>query len=248
MPLARWLKLCFKILPLCAIALLSGCLQYDLDLQFDSQTHGQWTQRVEWRGGLPTSSTTLETWLADIRDRTQGLGGSVEMLGDRAFQIRLPFNNAAEFVAQFNHFFDPPPPALPFTLPNGEPIRAVVTLHQQNWLVVLQNHLTLTVDLTAIPDLADSNFSLVRTTQLLEGHIHLTTPWGLTPSQTDNANPNDWLLQVGTVNYVEVDFWLPSPIGIGGGAIALLMAVSYGIKYRRVPFLRAVKILTKQQV
>jgi hypothetical protein len=40
-----------------------------------------------------------------------------------------------------------------------------------------------------------------------------------------------WSLVVGTVNQIEADFWVPSPIGIGAVAIALLVLLGYGIRY-----------------
>jgi hypothetical protein len=226
----QWLKWRFLLIVLCF--LLTGCIQYDLDLAFDSQTHGQWVQVLQWRGGTIAPNSTLESWLADLRDRTQEIGGRAEFLGEKGFQITVPFNNGQELVTQFNQFFNPPMPASPFTLPNGEPIQAEMTLQQGNWLFAIHNRLGITIDLTAIPDLTDTGFALLQGTQLLTGEIHVRAPWGVRLPDRPTSQPAvDWPLMAGERNQLMIEFWVPSPIGIGAGAIALLMLASYGLKY-----------------
>ncbi|NER78663.1 MAG: hypothetical protein F6K42_03615, partial [Leptolyngbya sp. SIO1D8] len=44
--IGRWLQRCLRGFLVLAVVLLTGCLEYDLDIQFDSQTHGQWIQQL----------------------------------------------------------------------------------------------------------------------------------------------------------------------------------------------------------
>jgi hypothetical protein len=51
---------------------LTACIQYDLDLQFDSQTHGQVVQRLQWQGG--ESVAQLQAWQQPLRERVKAVG------------------------------------------------------------------------------------------------------------------------------------------------------------------------------
>jgi hypothetical protein len=227
--MVRWFKACLQWVLILSVVLLTGCLQYDLDLQFDSQTHGQWIQQVRWRGGgLPASS--LEPWLTVLRDRTQAVGGKIETVSDNALVITVPFNNGQELVSTFNRFFNPPEADLPLTLPGGEPIQAHLDLRQGNWLLAIHNHLTVKIDLTSVPDLTHSGLPLLQGQQLLVGQVALHAPWVRSPTHTWTSEAN-WSLVPGQVNQWEADFWVPSPIGIGAIAIVLLVLLGYGLKY-----------------
>ena len=214
-----------------AVVLLSGCLQYDLDVRFDSQTHGQFIQHLRWRSGAIASRTTEDPWLQILADRTEAVGGKLKFLADDALEIKVPFNNGKDLEARFNQFFNPPEEETPLTLPSGEPIQAELSLQQQNRFVAIYNHISLRLDLTAIPDLADARLPLLQAAKLLEGSIALTTPWGIKSPMPELSDAGTWFLVAGEVNQLEADFWIPSPIGIGALAIALLMGLGYGLKY-----------------
>ena len=211
--------------------LLVGCLQYDLDVQLDSQTHGQFVQQLHWWGGAIASDTKLMPWLQLLTERTEAVGGKLQFLPDNGLAIAVPFNNGADLKARFNQFFNPSDADAPFTLPSGEPIRAELSLQQGNWIVAINNHIRLRLDLTAVPDLNNTALPLLQTTQLLEGQITLTTPWGVTSSIPAIPSAGTWSLTAGKVNQFEADFWVPSPIGIGAMAIGVLVAIGYGVKY-----------------
>ncbi|MEL6383834.1 MAG: DUF3153 domain-containing protein [Cyanobacteria bacterium J06626_18] len=226
-----WIKVCLRGIVLLGALLLVGCLQYDLDVQFDSQTHGQFLQQMHWRGGAIASEAKLSPWLQFLTERTEAVGGKLKLLPDNGLEVTVPFNNGRDLEARFNQFFNPSEADIPFTLPSGEPIQAELALQQGNWVVAINNHIYLCIDLTAIPDLKETGLPLLQTAQLLEGKITLTTPWGVTASLPEIPSAGTWSLTAGEVNQFEADFWVPSPIGIGAIAIGMLVAIGYGVKY-----------------
>jgi len=226
--MVRWLKKILQLGVLLSLLLLTGCLQYDLDIQFDSQTHGQLVQQLHWRGG--TANPDLQQWLEVLRDRTQLIGGQTQLLNNDTFQITVPFNNGKELETKFNQFFSPTDAELPLTLPGGDPIRAKLSLRQGNWLLAIYNHLTLRLDLTAVPDLTDTGLHLLQGKQLLEGTVTIAAPWVRSPSH-DLTPCQTWPLIPGELNTLEADFWVPGPIGIGAAVIGIVVASGYLIKY-----------------
>lgn len=226
--MVRWFKKVLQLGVLLNLLLLTGCLQYDLDIQFDSQTHGQLVQQLHWRGG--TANPDLQQWLEVLRDRTQLIGGQTQFLPDNTFQITVPFNNGRELETKFNQFFNSTDAALPLTLPSGDPIRAELSLRQGNWLLAIYNHLTLRLDLTAVPDLTDTGLPLLQGKQLLEGQVTVEAPWVRSPTQALTPRQT-WPLIPGELNTLEADFWVPSPIGIGALVIGIVVAIGYLIKY-----------------
>lgn len=226
----RWLRGLWRIGLVLCVLLLTGCLQYDLDIQFDSQTHGQLVQQLRWRGGEVATNPQWSEWVTVLRDRTAAVGGSVRWLDDQALEIVIPFNNGKELETKFNQFFDPETSTTPLTLFGGAPITAQLSLRQGNWLGVISNHADIHFDLTAVPDLAETGVPLLQGQQLLTGRVSVTAPWVRSP--TDDRLPvQSWALVPGAVNDIAADFWVPSPIGIGAAAIALLVLVGYALKY-----------------
>ncbi|MEM6426504.1 MAG: DUF3153 domain-containing protein [Cyanobacteria bacterium P01_D01_bin.128] len=235
--MVRWLQKLLRVGLVLIVLLLTGCLQYDLELQFDSQTHGQLVQQLRWRGGAIAANDELQQWLTVLSERTQQLGGRTRWLSDNAFEIVIPFSNGRALETKFNQFFSPND-ATTFTLPAGEPIRAELTLQQGNRFVAIYNHLKLQVDLTAVPDLAATGLPLLQGQQLLAGQVTLLAPWVRWQSLSPGESPagaftpqETWSLVPGEVNELEAEFWVPSPIGIGAVTILVFVLLGYGVKY-----------------
>jgi hypothetical protein len=225
--MADWFHKLWRIGLLLSLLLLTGCLQYDLDIQFDSQTHGQLVQQLRWRGNVAANSE-LQEWLAVLSDRTDLVHGRTQFLDGQTFAITIPFNNGRELESKFNEFFKAAD--TPFTLPSGDPITAEMALQQGNWLFAIDNHLALRIDLSAVPDLATTGLPLLQGQQLLDGQVTLTAPWVRSRSQT-LTDSETWSLVPGEVNTMVVDFWVPSPIGIGAAVILLVVAIGYVVKH-----------------
>jgi hypothetical protein len=216
------------------LVLLAGCVEYDLDIRFDSQTHGQMVQHLHWVETVPPAQ--LRTWQTALAARVKTVGGQVKWTEGTTATVTVPFNNGAELEQRFNQLFEGGRAGL--ALPSGETVSATLALTQGNWLVAIRNHLVLTLDFTEIPTGKTLAAPVLQGVELLTGQVQLTTPWGINPLPLDpNAalapdnSANQWPLHGGQINQIEADFWIPSPIGIGAAAIALLMAIGYGLRY-----------------
>lgn len=216
---------------------LTGCIQYDLDLQFDSQTHGQVVQRLQWQGGA--AAEQLQQWQRPLRARMQAVGGQLRSPQPDTLELVLPFYGGPDLVQRFNQFLGSDLDLPPLTLPTGEPIQGHLDLTQGNWIVVIHNTLSLSLDLRGVPDGSNLPTPRLQAVQWFTGGLTLTTPWGVQAVATDLGTAGDnlgsgnrWSLVPGQVNHLTVQFWVPSPIGIGAIAITVLMAMGYLIKYR----------------
>ncbi len=226
------LKRIASLLALGLLVLLTGCIQYDLDVQFDSQTHGQIVQRLQWRDALGVTPAAVQSWQQALTQRVHTVGGRVRVQGEGQIEITIPFNNGADLQQRFNQFFGEGEPLPRLQLPGGEPIAATLTVTQGNWLVAIATHVTLWVDLRSVPVFTDSPSALLRQVQVWQGQVSFTTPGPVWDDRAQAVRTTPWQLQPGAINQIEVRFWVPSPIGIGAGAIALGVAIGYGLKYR----------------
>uniref|UniRef100_A0ACD5GX71 Uncharacterized protein n=1 Tax=Desertifilum tharense IPPAS B-1220 TaxID=1781255 RepID=A0ACD5GX71_9CYAN len=72
---------------LCLVTLLSGCVRYEVGVNFESPTHGEMIQHIKLADRLTSfSRTTAEDWLKSIERRTR----------------QLQSTNEAHFRARFN--------------------------------------------------------------------------------------------------------------------------------------------------
>ena len=78
--------------------------------------------------------------------------------------------------------------------------------------------------------LTNTRLPLLQGQQFLTGRIQVSAPWVELPSGA-LASSETWALIPGEVNEIAANFWVPSPIGIGAAAIALLVLVGYACKY-----------------
>jgi len=135
---------------------------------------------------------------------------------------------------------DPNPIAQPQTWQGAlPPIAARLSLEQDNRLIAIHNHLTLTLDLRPLTALDRQGRSLLGQTHLLQVAFSLQTPWGLDWATTDpplapqhQSNSVVWSLPVGEVTTIETAFWVPSPIGLG--TIVILGLILLGLALRRL--------------
>lgn len=245
-----------------ACLVLSGCVKYDVEVAFDSQTHGEIVQHIKIGERLTAfSSETASTWLDSIERRVRKLRGSTKRISPQEAIARIPFNNGAELAAKFNEFLQPVEARKSSdvgakvgqeetTLPE---IASQMRIRQNNLLLVLRNRLSWDLDLTSLGAIAADGNVLIGTGALLDLKFALATPWGarlvttdpppetqpgvvnLVPEVKDSGRKLIWTLQPGLVNHIETVFWVPSPIGLGAVAIALFIAAGYNLRYRLLP-------------
>ena len=253
----------FFLLPLffCVLNLVTGCVQYDVGVNFDSQTRGEIVQHIKLGEKLTSfSSETVGDWLKSVERRVRSLDGKTKRLSDREVLVSIPFNNGAELEDKFNQFYNPIAQTaksrvaspLETDLPKFE---SHLSVKQNNLLLVLRNRLSLELDLRSLALVSSNGSPLLSPGGLLELDFSLNTPWGaenipttvagaLVPQSYQQGKQLVWKLKPGEVNYLEATFWIPSPVGIGALIIALFVAAGISLKYQILP---ALGIGKKQQ-
>jgi len=231
--------------------LLTGCVEYDVGINFESQTHGEIVQHIQLGERLKAfSSSTAQVWLDSIERRTRQLHGQVKRSSDREITVKIPFNNGAELVDKFNQFFNPDQGSQGELANSPETqipdISSQMTLRQRNVLLAIYNHLNYELDLRSLGVISSNGTVIVSPGVLLDLEFTLNTPWGaqavisddgLMPQSRNNGRQLVWTLQPGQVNHLETRFWVPSPIGIGALIIALFVTVSIFLKDKLLPAL-----------
>ena len=246
----------FFLLPFvfCLLTLVTGCVQYDVGVNFDSQTRGEIVQHIKLGERLTSfSSDTVADWLKSVERRVRLLDGKTKRLSDREVLVTIPFNNGAELEDKFNQFYNPIAQTaksrvaspLETDLPKFE---SHLNVKQNNLLLVLRNRLSLELDLRSLSLLSSNGSLLLSPGGLLELDFSLNTPWGaeniettvagaLVPESYQQGKQLVWKLKPGEVNYLEATFWIPSPVGIGALIIALFVAAGITLKYQILPAL-----------
>jgi len=246
----------FFLLPfvLCLLTLVTGCVQYDVGVNFDSQTRGEIVQHIKLGEKLTSfSSETVADWLKSVEQRVRLLDGKTKRLSDREVLVSIPFNNGAELEDKFNQFYNPIAQTaksrvtsrLETDLPKFE---SHLSVKQNNLLLVLRNRLSLELDLRSLSLLSSNGSLLLSPGGLLELDFSLNTPWGaenivtnvagaLVPASYAEGKQLVWKLKPGELNYLEATFWIPSPVGIGALIIALFVAAGIAVKYQLLPAL-----------
>ncbi|MBD2039423.1 DUF3153 domain-containing protein [Microcoleus sp. FACHB-672] len=231
-----------------ASLLLSGCVEYDVGVNFESQTHGEIVQHIQLGEQLRSfSSLTVQQWLDSVKRRTQQLGGKTQRISEREMLVTIPFNNGAELEKKFNQFFNLVDSKKSRSDANLEPalpeIQSHLTVNQNNWLFAIRNRLIYDLDMRSLGVLSSDGSVLVSPGELVDVKFSLNTPWGARTIQAsaDDTSPEKqgnqlvWALQPGQLNHLETVFWVPSPIGIGAFVIILLVAAGGYLKYQLLP-------------
>lgn len=236
-------------LMLLASLLLSGCVQYEVGVNFDNPNHGEIVQHIKLEERLASfSGDSAQEWLNSIERRARQLQGKTKR-SNQEVTVTIPFNNGAELEAKFNEFFNPTgkknselATSTAAELPN---IDSQMRLTQNNFLLLLRNRLSYDLDLRSLSLISTNGNLLVSPGEILELEFSLNTPWGARSVETsDNAiRPESyqkgrqlvWRLQPGQMNHLEAVFWLPSLIGIGAVVIALFVAAGIYLRYNFMP-------------
>jgi len=259
--LARWRDRVRALAIVLVACLLTGCVDYDIGIDFRSQTEGAIVQHVRIAERLSAfDRQTVKAWTASLDRRARELGGRVRQRRDGDLDVTIPFINGDDLAEKFDRFFGMTETEL-FVTPevsDGElpKIASTLTIEQQNYLVAIHNDLTIDLDLRGLSLLADlgrTPFQADSDRSFVDLRFRLTTPWGSTipstsllPERPDSADSADsladgltsddretvWALAPGTMQHLEASFWIPSPIGIGAIAVVLLVAAGSFLKHR----------------
>lgn len=240
-------KLAIRFLvPVCVLLLtfLTGCVRYDVGVNFQSQTYGTIVQHIQLSDKLTSfSRVTAQAWLDSIEQRTRQLHGKTKRVSKQELTAIVPFYNGTDLANKFNEFFgvseaEETSEEENIDLPE---LGSKLGVTQNNLIVALRNRLDLDIDLRSLGVLGEDGDVLVSPGTLLELEFSLNTPWGarsivsedvgtFNPERLQNGRQLVWILLPGKINHIEAVFWVPSPIGIGVIAIGLLVAVGIFLK------------------
>jgi hypothetical protein len=239
------------LLPLlCALFLcLTGCVRYDVGVNFQHQNRGEIVQNITLGQRLTTLSQAESTkWLNSVEQRAKALGGRAKRLSEREMAVTIPFANGKELQEKFNIFFATGTSDT-VKRSNADDLKLLqldsrLTLDQKNWLLFDRQHLTLTADLRALGVLSEQGNIIVSPGSLVNIDFALNTPYGGRIVTEDGAtapeverigNETIWHLKPGEINKIEAIFWVPSYLGIGTVVIILLAIGTYYARYREIP-------------
>ncbi len=233
---------------LCLTTCLTGCVRYDVGINFATPYSGEITQHIEVGQELATlAPSDTKKWLKSLEKRSQKLNGRVKKVNSQELLLTIPFGNGRELARKFNQLFQTdivPNASIPKDQADLMKLNSQVSLHQSNLIFVERNSIDLAIDLRALGVLSNQEQINIEPDSLADLEFQLNTPWiAKSISKAENLQPITstlkqglvWQLHPGEVNHIQAVFWLPSPIGIGTGIIILLMLVGFFVKYRRFP-------------
>lgn len=231
--------------------LLSGCVQYDVGVNFEGQHRGAIVQHIKLGEQLTSfSNEQAQEWLRSIETRARQLQGKTKRLSDEEIVVTIPFSNGTELESKFNQFFNPVAKNKTASeagntvgLPSFD---SKLHLTQGNFIFVQRNKLSFDLDLRSLGVISGNGSVIVSPSSLLDLRFSIETPWGarsankagnaISPEVYEDGHQLVWKLQPGQLNHIETVFWLPSPLGVGAFAIMLLVLGGFYLKYKSFPW------------
>lgn len=228
---------------LLAATVLSGCVNYQAGVTFETPNRGELVQHIQLKEQLTAfSSSQAQEWLESLEQRARKLDGKVKRLSKQEVVLRIPFASGNEFEEKFNQFFNPPKPKKGNESLDIPPISSKLQLQQGNFIFWVRNHLVYEVDLRSLALVANDGNVIVSPASLFDLEFTLNTPGAKAILRENQLAPSSdarktivWTLIPGQVNHLEAVFWLPSPLGIGTVFIVLLVLAGYYLKYQQIP-------------
>lgn len=233
---------------LCLLVFLSGCVRYDVGINFSQVNSGTMIQHIKLGEQITSFSKKEGTdWLNSIEKRSYLLDGKSKRISDEEVVVTIPFNNGKELVSKFNKFFNPS--QLNQRQKNSQfndllELKAFMSIQQSNLLLAERNVLNVSADLRPLGVLSDEGNVIISPGDLIDLELKFNFPWWarfveteLSPPLTTSAHNFTWKLQAGQVNEIKTIFWLPNYVGLGALAIALFITIGFFFKYKRLPLI-----------
>jgi hypothetical protein len=229
--------------------LLSGCVQYDVGVNFDHSNSGELVQHIKLGERLTSfNSDYVYEWLNSIERRARKIEGKIRRLSKEEIIVTIPFSNGQELQDKFNEFFNSranqPSESVQNESDSELPkIESNLLLEQNFFLVLVRNRLIYDLDLRSLSLISSKGNVLANAGSILDLEFSLKTPWGARNIQKTetaiepekNGKQLVWKLQPGELNHIETVFWLPSPLGIGTLLIILFIWGGLYLRYSFMP-------------
>lgn len=230
-----------------ASILLSGCIKYDLGVNFEGVNNGEIVQHVRLEEQLTNfNESQAKSWLNSLEKRTRGLQGKSKRVSDRELTVTIPFNSTKELESKLNEFFNSVEKTNAVT---DESVKVPAfasnfKVHQSNFLLFMRNKLTYEVDLRSLGVLSPQGNIILSPDSVPDLDFIVNSPsqpkaiGRATKAATPERSKHQllWHLKPGEINHVETAFWLPSPLGIGTLIITSIVLGGFYVKNGRLPF------------
>ena len=220
---------------------LSGCVKYDLGINFVTPNHGEFSQHIILGDQLQSFNTETQTWLDSIQQRTKQLGGKVKRISNKELIVTIPFYQGKELETKFNQFFlYNAAQTNKDTEANLTNITSHLSMKQGNFVFLLRNKIVYELDLSSLALISNQGNVIVSPGNLLDLEFTINSPWGaknlgaIAPISNDGHRIS-WKLKTGELNRIELAFWMPNYLGIGTLIIVLIVVGGYYLKYRELP-------------
>lgn len=245
--LLRWGFLAIILLSYLAI---SGCVQYDMGLNFAGPHQGVLVQHIRFDEELSNfGSKQSRQWLSRMETRAKSLSGQVKRDSPQEITVQIPFTSGQELAEKFNDFFQTQQ-QVSNNKQSGKDSLPDLDIHfdlqQSNFLLLQRNHLQLDLDLRSLGLVSPEGEVIINPAALFQLGFSLEAPWGaknishtdnaIVPTSSQDGHKLTWQLQAAELNHLEAVFWLPSPIGLGAVVIILLILAGFYAKYRQLPW------------
>jgi hypothetical protein len=207
---------------------LTGCLDAQTSIHFDSPYRGEVVQHIQ----LGSQLAAAQSWLDHLAARAKTLDSKVQRPAAQELLITLPFTNAADLETKFNQLVSPVPSS---AAPSNDmpTIAAHLTVKTNNLLLFQRNRLIYDIDLTSLGLSSAAGDTLLDTNSGIDLRFGVAGPWGARGRAAEHRATGQtlWTLTPGAKNHIEATLWMPSPIGLGTVAIVgLVMAGTYYLR------------------
>ncbi len=209
---------------------LTGCVRYDVGIDFQNQHRGEIIQNINLAPQLSRlSQKEVQEWIDSLQKRAENLNGKLENVSENTFRVIIPFSNGQELSNKFNQLYHQQTrrekkQSDKIDLVN---LDAQMSIEQTNLLLLERNLMNFTVDLRGLGVVSQEGNIIVSSGSLLDLNLGITSPLMVQLIQQNaqiskKNNELIWHLQPGQINQLKVICWVPSYLGIGGALIILL--------------------------
>ncbi len=240
------LKSIFFCLIFSSLIFLSGCVHYDVEINFHNQNHGKIVQHISVVEQLSKlSPIEVDKWLESLEDRTRKLRGKVKRISKNDLLLTIPFSSSDDLVEKFNSFFSfnrssstSDAKIEDYNIPH---LQTQISIKKHSFLLAEYNQLNIEIDLRDLNILSEKGNTLINPKSLADLEFTLSTPWSIKNVQnkkkfSENFNKEkqqiSWKIKAGEINRIDTAYWTPNYLGLGFVCICLITLSGIYIKNR----------------